>query len=304
MFISLRRILTFATKNFFRNFWLSAMTTSVVALALLAANLLLIINILTQSATKALTDRLDVSVTFAPQVGEEVIVSVRTALIAMPEVKDVITVSPDEALQRLQERQKNNPAIAEALAELGANPLGVTLAVKARDPQDYPAILAVLNDPSYAQFIESRDFEDNKALVRTVTGMGSRIERGAAVISILFALIAVLIVYNTIRIAIATHRTEIKVMKLVGASGSFVRGPYLIEGIFYAILATLVALAIALPLVRWVSPSVANFFDATPVNLWGYYLAHLGTIFVGHVLAAAILTLISSAMAVGKYVKV
>lgn len=304
MFVSFKRIFTFATRNFFRNFWLSTMTISVVALALLAANLLVVINALTGATVQAITNRLDVSVTFAPQVGDEIIASVRTVLLAMPEVRDVVTVSPEEALARLRERQKNNPAIAAALEELGENPLGVTLAIKARDSADYPAILTVLNDPAYAQFIESRDFEDHRILIERVNGIARRVERGALAVSLIFTLIAVLIVFNTMRIAIATHRAEIKVMKLVGASHWFVRGPFLIEGIFYAVAATIIALLVALPLVRWASPSVANFFDATPVNLWGYYVSHLPAIFFGELVGAAVLTFISASVAVSKYIKV
>ena len=124
------------------------------------------------------------------------------------------------------------------------------------------------------------------------------------IISILFILIAILIVFNTVRIAIFTHQNEISIMKLVGASNWFIRAPFIFESIFSGIIGCLLALAVFYPLLSLVQPQLASFFNGANFDLVGYFNNHLVWIVGSQLVGIIILNFISSSAAIGRYLKV
>ncbi|TAK05605.1 ABC transporter permease [Patescibacteria group bacterium] len=303
MFISFFRVIKASLQDFVRNFWLSVVTTSILALALISVNILLVLNILAGVALDAVSQRISVSVYLKPTAGEEVVAAMKSSLLAQPSVMEVTVTSADEALRKLQERHPDNEAIQNAVSELGKNPLGPSLAVKARSTNDYPAILASLEHPSYAPYIQEKNFDDHRDLIARIRRISEKVERTAISVSALFAIISLLIVWNSIRITIYTHREEIGIMRLVGASAWFIRMPYIIEALLYSLLGTLIAAAVIFPLSGAVGPSIRNFFDGTQFDLLGFFEREGWRIFGIEFLVAAALTTITSGIAVGRYLK-
>jgi cell division transport system permease protein len=111
-----------------------------------------------------------------------------------------------------------------------------------------------------------------------------------------------MIVYNTIRLAIFVYRDEISVMKLVGASNMFIRGPFVVESILYSVVATLLTVVIFFPATIWVTKKTVFFFEG--MNIHAFYTAHLGVLVLTLLTFGAMLTTISSLLAVRKYLKV
>ena len=121
---------------------------------------------------------------------------------------------------------------------------------------------------------------------------------------LVFILIASLIVFNTIRVAIYTHRQEIGVMKLVGATNWFIRSPFLLEAVVYGIIACVAGIAIVYPMLNFVQPYVNNFFLTTQFSLTGYFTDNFWAIFGLELLMIILINIISSSVAIRKYLKV
>lgn len=121
-------------------------------------------------------------------------------------------------------------------------------------------------------------------------------------LSIVFVLMSCMIVYNTIRLAIFVYRDEIAVMKLVGASNMFIRGPFIVEALLYALVATVLTLAIFFPATIWVTRKTVFFFEGLNIN--AFFMSHFVELALTLLIFGSVLTVISSFLAVRKYLKI
>ena len=121
-------------------------------------------------------------------------------------------------------------------------------------------------------------------------------------LSIVFIVMSCMIVYNTIRLAIFVYRDEIAVMKLVGASNMFIRGPFIVESLLYSVVATIITVVMFFPATIWVTKKTVFFFEGLNIN--AFYTQHLIELTAMLLLFSALLTVISSFLAVRKYLKV
>lgn len=287
-----------------RNFWLSLVTIIILVLTLFSVTLVAGISVVAERAVESMHEKVDVSVYFKNEATEQDIFNVRYRLEALSQVDSVSYVSQEEALEAFKEKHKNEPLILDSLNQLDANPLGATLRIKAKNIDDYPEILSVLENSDYDQFIQDKNFDDNKDVIDKLSDLSSRIQRIGLIVSGIFVVIAILIIFNTIRINIYTHREEIGIMKLVGGTNWLIRAPFLIESILYAVLAVVITLAILYPLLGIVAPHVDNFFTGYNIDLSSYFDQNFWQIIGGQLIFAILLSVISSSIAIGKYMRV
>jgi len=302
--LSLFRIIKFALQDMVRNFSLSFMTVLILVLMLLSVNTLTVVNVITKEAVQTVKDQIDVSVYFKPAVANEEVESLRVAVLALPEVKSVDYIPREGSLARFRERHKNDPVILESLDELGENPFGATLAVKAKNPEDYPRILAFLENEQYKDKIEEKNFEDHRLIISRINNLVRSISIFGLTVAGVFGLIAVLIVINTVRVAIYTHRGEIGVMRMVGAGNWFIRGPFLIESVVFSVVAVAAAAAIVYPALNFAQPYLNNLFNGANISLISYYNRYFVMIFGGQLLGVFVLTALASFFGVRRYLKV
>lgn len=304
MILSLIRIFRFGLQNFFRNFWLAIATVSVLMLTLVTVNALVIANVLGKAALTTVKSKIDVSVHFKPDVEESRVQTVKIALLSMPEVKDVEYVSPVSALERFSRDFENDEEVLAALGEVGNNPFGATLAVKARDLKDYPKILASLDTESFSTLIEDKDFDDREVMINRVESLSSRIELTGIGLSLLFVLITLLIVFNTIRVSIYTHREELGIMRLVGASDWFIRAPYYVESVLWSVVAVGLVSALLYPALHVIQPFMQAFFGTDLVDLVGFYNANAAKIIGAQLIGIGVMALVTTKLATARYLKV
>ncbi len=304
MMLSFFRVCRFALQHIRRNLWLSVVTVTLLILPLISMNIIIALGAIGRAATSAVQDKVDVSVYFKSNVSNEDAQSVRAALLGMSEVKTVEYIPKEAALARFKERHAGDPVILESLEELGENPFGATLAVKARQIDDYPKILKALERDDFSKLIEEKNFEDHRATVVRINQVMSSVRNFGIAIAIVFMVIAVLIVVNSIRIAVYTHRDEVGVMRLVGAGNAFIRGPFLVKGIVLSIFAMLITMLLVYPALNLIQPYVNNLFDGQGLNLIGYYNSNFIRIFGGQFLAVSTLTIVATTLAIRKYLKV
>jgi len=301
---SFLRIIRFALQGTFRNFWLSFVTTSVFILTLLTINSLIVLNVLADGAIGSLEDRVSIDVYFTSNTSDDMLKSARGYLLGLPQVKTVDTIPEDEALAAFRETHQDDPLVLAALDEVGSNPFGDALRIKANDSDDFPFIVEALNSPEYSPYIKDSNFSDSTAAIETLSLYTERVRLVGLFLAAFFAFISILIVLNTIRVAIYVHREEIGVMKLVGATDGFIRGPFVIETIFFAFGATVfMAGATYIGLVA-VEPRLARFFVGIDVGLVDYFTSNGLAIFGGQFLALSVLGVLTTWLAMRRYLRI
>ena len=303
MFISSFRVVKFAIVDFWRNLGLSLMTISILVLTYLSLNLLVVVNFFTEAAVKTIENRVDISVYFGPDVSDERITGVRSNLISLPEVREVVFITRDQALEQFKKNHAEEPSILEALKEVGENPLGAVLVVKARDARNYKPIIEALQGPAVSSLVEDKTVENHQALIDRLTSVTDRVQRAALGLSVMFALIALLIVFNTIRVSIYIHREEIAIMRLVGASTNFVRIPYLLETLLYNVVALGAVAAAVVPSLRLIEPAVSLFFGVDSVGIVQYFRENWLMLFGYQFGMVTLLSLLATWMSMRRYLK-
>lgn len=299
------RALKFAVQNFVRNLWLSLVTVIILTLALFIIHLLVGVKVVADESLAAVRSRVDLVVFFDELAPESEVLELKARLEKLPEVAAVRYVSKDEALARFQEQTADEPVIQESLRAVEQNPLPASLVIKPRQLEQYPQILAVVNEPTYEQIVErDSDIESKATFIRKLSRTTQNIARVGFWLSIVFALIAALVIFNAIRITIYTYREEIGIMKLVGASNAFIRAPFIIESVFYAVVASLVALTILWFLLSTIAPFLNRLLEGYDLNLAVYLKVNFFRVFGPPVLLTIVLSMLSSAVAVGRYLKI
>ncbi len=288
--------------SFRRNGWLSAATIATTVLALFVISSVLLASVILQSALLALQDKIDVSVYFKLSAQEPDVLKVKSELEKLPEVKSVEYVSKEEALNRFRERHKENEVLTSALAELGVNPLEAALNIKAKETSQFASIASFLERDLWQPLIEKVNYRENKTVIQRLSSFISVTRRTGVALSLVLAAIAALVAFNTVRLAIYSAREEIGIMKLVGASNWFIRGPFIAEGVIYGVVASAVTLVILYPVLSFVSPRLDLFLPGT--NILGYYGANLLSIAGVQTLIGVGLGTISSLIAIRRYLMV
>lgn len=299
MMTAFGRVCKTGLRHFWRNGWLSAATISVMTLALSMILGVLLFSVLMGALVDNLKSKLDVSAYFQLSAPEEEILKIKNELSARPEVKRVEYVSSAEALSRFKERYKDDQTILASLAELEGKVFEASLNVGARNPEDFPSLIDFLNAPARAPFISK--VQENKDVIGRLATVITGIKTVGFGISVLLAAVAALICFNTIRMAIYTLRDEVNIMKLVGGTNWFVRGPFLVEGCLYGIASSLVVMLIFYPVVFALSPSLARFFPG--VNLLDYFAANFMSLWFILLAVGSLLGVSGSMIAIRKYLK-
>ncbi len=298
---TLWRIVKSGWQGFWRNYWLSTATVAVMILALLVIATVALFNVVTQAVTTNLENRVDVSVYFNRDTEEKKILSLRQELIDLNEVKSVDYVSQDEALKNFSERHKDNPVLLQSLQELDQNPLEASLNIKAHYASQYEAIANYLSQDRLAGIIDKVSYRQNKDIIDKLTRLTSNIQSGGLIISFFLALLAILVSFNTIRLTMFTWRDEISVMRLVGASNWFIRGPFLMEGIIYGLVAAGTTLILLYPVLYFISPKITKFLPE--VDLLYFYQANFWQFLLLLLAIGVAIGGVSSLIAIRRYLK-
>ncbi len=300
--INVRRTVTRGFINFWRNGWVSLATVLVMVLTLFVVGALFFSNVMLTSALDQIQNKVDVSVYFKTSAGEEEILAIKSSLEKLGEVKSVEYISREEALRQFEARHKDNALIGQSLEELGENPLGASLNIKAKDPAQFESITRFLEAGAFENAVDKINYRQNQVVIERLGSLLSASRALGAGITIVLAGIAILVAFNTVRLAIYTSRDEISIMRLVGADNSFIRGPFLVEGVIHGVLASLAALIILWPLAAWLGPKAEKFFGGP--NLYDYYFSNFVFLFFMLLAVGVALGVISALIATRRYLRV
>jgi len=299
-FLSVARVVKFSIQDILRNVWLSIITVIILILTLLSVNLLVAVRAISAAAVNTVKEKVDISLYLRATAGNDQIMALKAKVGALNQVKNVSYVSQEDALNIFRQAHQNDPQIIEALRELDKNPLTPSLVIKPRNADDFNELINQLNqldDP----IIESRDFEDHKLMLAKINAITRRVSDAGFAVSMIFMVITLLVIYNTVRVAIYTHRNEIAIMRLVGASNRFIDGPFVMSGLIYSLASIMVVLASFFLFLNLLQPYLETFFTGYDFNIITYFSSNFWTIFGWEFLAAAVVNILASLVAVRKY---
>jgi cell division transport system permease protein len=305
--ISLQRILKAGFVNFWRNGFVSLASVLIMVVTLFTLGSMVFSSAVLRASLTGLQEKVDVNVYFLTNAPENDILALKSSLEQLPEVATVEYISRDAALASFEERHGDDQVILNALAELDDNPLGAVFNVKARETSQYGSIAGFLEGSGALGsgnqvIIDKVNYNDNKQVIEKLSEIVDSAERLGFALSLILIFLSLIITFNTIRLAIYTAREEISVMRLVGASKTYVRGPFVVEGVMYGVAAALIVLALFYPLTLWVGPFTERFFGS--INVFSYYVDNFGQMFLILMGAGIVLGAVSSYMAVRRYLRI
>lgn len=289
--------------NFTRNGLISWASVLVLTITLSVITTTIFLQAVLNFSLEQIKEKVDVTIYFNPGASEDKILALQNALMKLPEVSDVTYVSSEEALSNFRTKHENDYPTIQALDEISQNPLGGYLNVKAKEVAQYEAIANFLKSDSElvlnaAQSIDKVNYYQNKSVIERLNNIIKSAESLGFVVTLLFVIISIIITFNTIRLTIFISKEEIGIMRLVGASKVRVQGPFMVEGAIYGILATVLTILIAFPATAWLGRNMTGFLG---VNVYQYFLSNLIQITIILLVVGILLGVISSLLAMRKY---
>ncbi|MDA1168807.1 MAG: permease-like cell division protein FtsX [bacterium] len=304
--ISFFRVIRNAFRNFRRNVWLSIATTLIMTLTLCIILFLYTVNVLGREFLRNVEQKVDIAVTFKDTTQLSEINTIQKDIAARSDVQNTRIVTSDEALAEYRKRHADNPYIEEALKELNSNPLPNSMYIVAKDPQFYENITSSLRSNQYEEYIEKINFQDTKIIIEKMIRIMNIIKTAAIIATGIFGLLVILIMFNTIRLAIYSFREEIDIMRLVGASRWYIQGPFLMESVLVALISVSIATTILYVSLNTMAKNV-NLFVFTGQNtnfdIYQYAVSHWIQIIGLQLVAAISLAVLSSYVAIRRYLR-
>jgi cell division transport system permease protein len=299
----LRRIVKAGITNFWRTGTVSLSSVFIFTTTLYFLGSLIFLQALLDYTLMQIKDRVDVNTYFTTATDESQILSIKKRLETLPEVASVNYTSRDEALSQFKKRHENDYLTLQALDELGDNPLGASLNIKAKDPSQYESIVRFLQSDSLGAqssgLIDKINYNQNKSVIDRLSNIIDGSKKIGFGVALALAILSILITFNTIRLVIYVAREEIGIMQLVGANDSYVRGPFIVGGIMYGIFSAIFALILFVPTTIWIGKTTTSFFGG--INIFDYYTSHFFEVAFILLLAGVLLGTVSSVLAVRKY---
>ncbi len=288
--------------SFRRNGWLSVATVIVFTLSLLIVGLTSVFGFATGLLLQNLEDKININVAFNTDVDEATILQMKDDLIRYQEIASVDYISRDAALDQFMKTSGDDPNIAKALDEIGGNPLPASLTIRAKRPDQYDAIATAVSNSTWKDDIARINYEKNKKIIDTVATSSQSAKQTGLILAAVFILVSVIVAFNTIRINMHSRKQEYEIMRLVGASNTYMRLPSVFEGLLYGASAAIAAAILIVPAITLIGSSLVFFL---PVGfLMGYYLSHWFLFLVLLLFLGAGLGAVSGALALNKYLKV
>ncbi len=307
MLTAIGRIFKYGTLGFVRNGFVSMATVLVMTIALFMIASSMYADAALKSVLSTLKSQVDINIYFAPDVDEKSILQLKDELSKLSEVKDLRYISKDKVLEEFKKRHGDDEETMHALQELGDNPFGATLAVRAKDPSQYEAIAKYITEKMNSinkdqKIIDKVNFTDSKKAIDTLNNIIYSSKKMALGLIAFLVIVAVLIVFNTIRLAIYTNKEEISVMKLVGASDWYAQGPFIVEGALDGLFSAILTMLILYPTSLYLSAASKAFLGS--FDTMEYFTSHFWNLSAVVFGVGIMLGVVSSYLALKKYLDV
>ncbi len=296
------RVIKWGWVAFWRNSWVSFATLIIVVITLFTLTGLLILKQVENKVVANLREKVDISVYFEQNTPEEEILKVQSDLGELDGVKNIEYISKETALEDFKKRHQDNPILLESLEEIEENPLQASLNIKATLASQYEAIAKFLEREEYKPLVAKINYWQNQEIINKLFSITEGINRAGIIFSVVLLAITLLVTLNTVRLAIYSQREEIEIMRLVGASNWYISGPFLMQGILIGIFSALITIGISWGILSYFSPGLSGFFPG--INVFAYFQSNIFSIFLLELGVGIILGVLSSFIAIRRYLKI
>lgn len=304
---TLWRIFLGGTNNFVRNAWLSAAAMAVMIITLTIVLFSVIANATFSYTVQTIRDKIDISVYLKDEVTEVRRNELVTSLKKINNVRAITYISKDQALKNYIELNKDNIDLQLAISQTD-NPLPASLQIKVKDPDQIGSIKTYLDKPEIKalQSDKTSYSGDRKEAIDKIAKATSFIRQAGVVGVIVFTLISVLIIFNTIQMAIFNRRDELSIMRLLGASKWYIRGPFLVESLLIGISSAIISIVLCNAVFSVASSTLnASSFGLLDITYASSYFADNFWNIVGAQLALGLIIAVgSSFVATQRYLRV
>ncbi len=296
------RIFRYGLDNFRRNAWLTTAATIVMTITLLIILVTVFARFVFNDTIDQVRQKIDISVYLKDEDTPSQIQKFATEIKNVPQVTSVQYISKDQARQAFEQQNKTEFSNLQALAELGSdNPFPASLKVKTNDPNKLDGLNAVISKNK--SLLEKTSYSgERKAAIDNIANVSQFSETAGLVAAAVFVVISIMIVFNTIRMAIFNRRDEIEMMKLIGAEKSFIRGPFVVEAAMYGALAAIVSIILMYAVLLTRVSDLAKY-EIVVANTVHFFQAWPVLIVLGQLLVGILIGVFSAQLAIRRYLK-
>ncbi len=255
-----KRIIKSGFVNLFRNAWLTIAATAVMLVALTIISIAIVLNVTANNAIESLARDLKASVYLSEGSSEAQRTALKERIEKLDFVERVELVSQDQAKNDLAEDYNHNSDILQALALAGEDVLPASYRVTVSNLKRMPEIKEVAEAEEFKGTVDSVSLgqTDAQATIDKAASAQRFINTGSIIAAVTLSAVSIMIIFNTIRMAIYTRRDEIRVMKLIGATPDYIRGPFLVEASLYGVFAGVIANTVVYSLIVSLGKKVAE----------------------------------------------
>lgn len=307
--VNLGRVFKFGLLGFYRNRWLSLVATAVLALTLFTISMFAILTFAINVTTFRLKEKVDLSVYLTDEAKDEEVTNLKNTLSTLPIVKNVESISKEEALKIWQKRMEKKPKLKEVVTS-EENPLPRSLEVKVTDPGQMETLVKFLEQDKYKGIIRKLSYQENKVVIERLLDLTKLLRKIGLTLSIIFIIVSILVVLNTIRLAIYNRGDEIEIERLVGATYWFIQTPFILEAFLYGFFAAIFSTLFLYYTLRYFAynilstfPSLTSLSVAGP-ELLSFFSENLYTILFLQMLLGIFLSISCSLISLRRHLKI
>lgn len=300
------RIIHTAWRGFWRNGWLSLVAVFIMMQVLLLVGLFLNINSGVNTAIQKLNQKIDLSLFFKDYVADSDILVFQSDIQSIDGVKDAQFISRDKALERYMASSQHDQGLLDMISN-DSSFFPTSLEIQLDNANSIETVAQTIKTRDTANIIAKTSLEKNKEMINKLQKFNRLLIWGNLIVSLILLIIALLIIFNTIRITIFTRREEIEIMKLVGATDWYIRWPFILEGVLYGVFGAILAFLLTLGTYQgimlifrnhyWSLQSISSYID-----LSNYML--LVRLFVFQLFFGVLVGSISSYLSTKRYLRI
>lgn len=299
-----KQALQFAVTNLYRNKGTALAAIFVLTVIVFIVTGLFFLHGVSNYLISTVEDKIDVTAYFKTTADEADILAIKKEIEKDGKlVKSVQYVSREDALADFNQKHKDNPVFSQALQEVGDNPFLPSLNIVTNgEAKEYEKVSALLASDKYKDSVEKVDFYQKKDIIEKVFSIVSGVTMFGFAIGFLVMIIAILVVFNTIKLIIKLAEDEISTMRVIGATNWFIKAPFVIEGALFGVVAFVICFVVTLIFSYALSGSVGLMVPG--FHLFGYFLSQFFLLVFLQLLAGIGLGALTSLVVVNKHLKV
>lgn len=301
------RMCRYGVNNFTRNAWLTVAATAVMTITLLIVFVTVVAQNVLADTTQVVGKRIERSIYLKAGTTEEQAKPIISDLKKLSNVESVDFISTEEGRANFAQKNKTSVGTLSALNE-ATNKIPATVRIVLKNVNDTSQLVNYVKTSDYLKKYQDPErkptfLSDRKSATDTIAGWTRVAQQLGIAMSIVFISISMLIIFNTIRMAIFNRKEEIQMMKLIGADRSFIRGPFVVEAVVYGFIAAVIATILGM-LMLSLSAHRLQAWGVESTHTFNMLTAYIGVVLLAMILLGGVIGTISSLLATRRYLKI